>query len=107
VPEEELEAYPIANIGPDDGVLALALPPDAGPTRRFVARVKQTGVQVTAVTDTPLSEITPIQDAVLHAPTAGTGSLNSMVAPMAIVEALLDGLSAFKRNQSVVGQILG
>jgi DNA-binding MurR/RpiR family transcriptional regulator len=80
-------------------VLAFTLPPDAARTHGFVARAKQTNVSAIVVADSPLSEITDIQDAVLYAPTTGTGSLNAMVAPMAIVHALLDSLSAFKRQQ--------
>jgi len=98
VPEDELGTYPIADIGPDDCVLAFALPPDAGPIHRFLARAKNSNVQIVAVADAPLSETTTdIRDVVLHVPTTGAEALNSMVAPMAVVHALLAGLSAFNR----------
>ena len=59
-------------------MLAFTLPPDAARTHGFVARAKQTNVSAIVVADSPLSEITDIQDAVLYAPTTGTGSLNAV-----------------------------
>jgi DNA-binding MurR/RpiR family transcriptional regulator len=97
VAEEELGAYPVAQITSEDCVLAFTLPPDAGPTNRFLARVKQSNnPPLIAVTDAPLSEIGAIGDVILLAATAGTELLSSLVAPMAIAHALVDGFSTLQ-----------
>jgi len=48
------------------------------------------------VTDTPISAVGQIADTVLVALPSGTGMQNSMVAPMAVANALLNGVIAAK-----------
>jgi len=86
-----LSVTPFAEITPDDCVVAFTFPRYAVFTHRFATWAKKNGAKVVAVTDTPISAVGQIADIVLLAAASGTGIDNSLVAPMAVVGALLDG----------------
>jgi DNA-binding MurR/RpiR family transcriptional regulator len=84
---------PITKVPSEDCVLAFTFPPDANATLRMVRQAKDSEAKVIAVTDSRLSAVGLLSDAVLVAASAGTGLHNSMVAPMAVANALLNGIS--------------
>jgi len=80
----------------EDCVVAFTFPRYAAATHRLVLWAKENKAKVVAVTDSPISAVGQIADVVLLAPSAGTGMQNSLVAPMAIANALLNGVAAAK-----------
>jgi DNA-binding MurR/RpiR family transcriptional regulator len=80
----------------EDCVVAFTFPRYAAATHRIVLWAMENKAKVVAVTDSPISAVGQIADIVLLAPSAGTGMQNSMVAPMAIANALLNGVAAAK-----------
>ena len=63
-------------------------------TQRAALLAKEAHTKVIAVTDTPISAVGQIADVILSAATTGAGLQNSFVAPMAIANALLNGVAA-------------
>jgi DNA-binding MurR/RpiR family transcriptional regulator len=57
---------------------------------------KENNAKVIAVTDSPISALGQIGDIVLLADCTGIGTQNSMVAPMALANALLNGVATAK-----------
>jgi DNA-binding MurR/RpiR family transcriptional regulator len=84
----------LIEIQPEDAVVAFTFPRYAATTRRIVLWAKENKAKIIAVTDTPLSEVGRISDVVLIAAAGGSGMHNSMVAPMAVANALLNGVAA-------------
>ena len=80
----------------EDCVLAFTFPRYASATHRVVMWAKDNKAKVIAVTDSPISAVGQVADVVLLAASAGTGMQNSMVAPMAVANALLNGVAAAK-----------
>jgi DNA-binding MurR/RpiR family transcriptional regulator len=86
----------LVEIKPEDCVLAVTFPRYARGTHRVAMWAKENKAKVIAVTDSPISALGQIADVVLLAASASTGMQNSMVAPMAIANALLNGVAAVK-----------
>jgi DNA-binding MurR/RpiR family transcriptional regulator len=86
----------LVEIKPEDCVVAFTFPRYAAATHRIALWAKDNKAKVVAVTDTPISAVGQIADVVLIAASAGTGLQNSLVAPMAIANALLNGVAAVK-----------
>jgi DNA-binding MurR/RpiR family transcriptional regulator len=86
-----LSITPLAEITADDCVVAFTFPRYAVFTHHFASWARKNGTTVIAVTDTPISAVGQIADIVLLAAASGTGIENSLVAPMAVISALLDG----------------
>ena len=57
---------------------------------------KENKAKVIAVTNSPISALGQIGDIVLLADSTGIGTQNSLVAPMAVANALLNGVAAAK-----------
>ena len=57
--------------------------------------------KVVAVTDSPISAVGQVADVVLLAASAGMGMQNSLVAPMAVANALLNGVAAVKGTSAL------
>jgi DNA-binding MurR/RpiR family transcriptional regulator len=83
-------------IASEDCVLAFTFPRYAAATHRIVMWAKEHKAKVIAVTDTPISAVGQVADIVLIAGSAGPGLQNSLVAPMAVANALLNGVAAAK-----------
>ena len=62
---------------------------------------KENKAKVIAVTNSSISALGRIGDIVLLADSAGIGGLNSMVAPMAVVNALLNGVAEAKGKSAL------
>ena len=86
----------LVEIKPEDCVLAFTFPRYASATHRVAQWAKENKAKVIAVTDTPISAVGQLGDVVLLAASAGTGMQNSLVAPMAVANALLNGVAAAK-----------
>lgn len=85
----------------EDCVLAFTFPRYAAATHRIAMWAKENKAKVIAVTDSPISAVGQIADVVLLAPSAGTGMQNSMVAPMAVANALLNGVAAVRGTSAL------
>src|SRR5882672_12581355 len=85
----------------EDCVLAFTFPRYASATHRIVMWAKENKAKVIAVTDSPISPVGQIADVVLLAASAGTGMQNSLVAPMAVANALLSGVAAAKGTSAL------
>jgi DNA-binding MurR/RpiR family transcriptional regulator len=86
----------LVELQPDDCVVAFTFPLYASATHRIVKWAKETRAKVVAVTDSPISAVGQLADIVLIAAAAGSGMHNSLVAPMAVANALLNGVAAAK-----------
>jgi DNA-binding MurR/RpiR family transcriptional regulator len=81
-------------LGPEDCLIAFTSAPYAVSTQRVALLAKEAKAKVIAITDTPISAVGQIADVILAAATTGAGLQNSFVAPMAIANALLNGVAA-------------
>ncbi len=86
----------LVEMNAEDCVVAFTFPRYAAATHRIVLWAKENKAKVIAVTDSPISAVGQIADIVLLASSAGTGMQNSLTAPMAIANALLNGVAAAK-----------
>lgn len=79
----------LANIGPDDAILALGFSPYAKRTVDVVKFAKERGVKVMTMTDRRSSPLLAYSDISLLAPSQSPHFFPSMIAPLAMIEALL------------------
>src|SRR5262245_28036531 len=79
----------LLNLSKTDCLIAFSAAPYATVTHRIVQYAKEAGARVIAVTDTPISGVGQFADVVISAAFTGSGSQNSLVAPMAVAHALL------------------
>lgn len=77
----------------DDCLVAFTSAPYAVATHRVAQLARAVGAKIIAVTDTPISAVGQMADLILAAPSAGSGMQNSLVAPLAIANALLNGVA--------------
>jgi DNA-binding MurR/RpiR family transcriptional regulator len=84
----------LVEMRPEDCVLAFTFPRYASATHRIAMWAKENKAKVVAVTDSPISAVGQVADVVLLAASAGVGMQNSLVAPMAVANALLNGVAA-------------
>jgi len=94
--DEGISGVRIAEIDGPDCVVTFTFPRYASMTQRVAMWAREKGAKIVAITDTPISPVGQIADTVLLAAAAGTGMQNSMVAPMAVANALLNGIAAAK-----------
>jgi DNA-binding MurR/RpiR family transcriptional regulator len=81
----------LAEMGTADCMVAFTFPRYARFTQRAAAFARERSSTLLVVTDTPVSPAGQIADTVLVACPGGTGVQNSMVAPMAVANALING----------------
>jgi DNA-binding MurR/RpiR family transcriptional regulator len=84
-----------------DCIVAFTFPRYATATHRIALWAKKKNAPVIAVTDTPISAVGQIANCVLLAASAGTGMQNSLVGPMAVANALLNGVAATKGTSAL------
>jgi DNA-binding MurR/RpiR family transcriptional regulator len=90
----DVNAAPILlDITGDDALLAFSFPPYAARTLQSVMAAKERGASIIAITDTPVAPIAQQVDVVLATNVSGIGRQNSLIAPMAVANALLNALS--------------
>lgn len=83
----------LLDLQPQDCLVAFSSAPYAVVTYRTAQLVKQVGGKVVAITDTPISAVGQVADLIISAPSTGSGAQNSLVAPMAVANALLNGVA--------------
>lgn len=80
----------LMDITDNDTVLAFSFPPYASRTLGIVKTAKNAGANVVAVSDTLVAPIAQLSDVVLAVNVSGIGPQNSLGAPMAVANALLN-----------------
>ena len=85
----------------EDCLVAFTFPRYASATHRIVMWAKENKAKIVAVTDSPISAVGQIADVVLLAASAGLGMQNSLVAPLAVANALLNGVAAAKGTSAL------
>jgi DNA-binding MurR/RpiR family transcriptional regulator len=91
----------LVEMKPEDCLLAFTFPRYASATHRITMWAKENKAKVVAVTDSPISAVGQIADVVLLAASAGLGMQNSLVAPLAVANALLNGVAAAKGTSAL------
>jgi DNA-binding MurR/RpiR family transcriptional regulator len=94
--DEGVSRVRLAEMGQADCLVAFTFPRYAQFTHRTAAWAREQKSTIIVVTDTPISAVGQIADTVLVAFPSGTAMQNSMVAPMAVANALLNGVIAAK-----------
>jgi len=94
--DEGVSKVRLAEIADSDCLVAFTFPRYAQFTQRAALWARERKATIIAITDTPISAVGQIADTVLVASPTGTGLQNSMVAPMAVANALLNGVMAAK-----------
>jgi len=94
--DEGVSKVRLAEMGAQDCLFAFTFPRYAQFTKLAAAWARQQKSTIVCVTDTPISAVGQIADTVLVALPTGTGMQNSMVAPMAVANAILNGVIASK-----------
>ena len=90
--ENALSSSYLTELSGSDCLVAFTFPRYSASTYRNVQLANEAKASVIAVTDSPISAVGRSADVVLLAATAGTGLHTSLVAPMAIANALLNGM---------------
>jgi DNA-binding MurR/RpiR family transcriptional regulator len=80
--------------GPQDALLAIGFAPYSADTVQVVELAKERGIRLIGITDTPISPIGQRVDIVLPARVSGVGAQNSLVAPLAVLNVLLNETTA-------------
>ncbi len=101
VADEGVSSVRIAEISAPDCLVAFTFPRYAVMTQRVATWAKEKKATVVAVTDTPISAVGQIANTVLLAASAGPGMQNSMIGPMAVANALLNGIIAAKGTSAL------
>jgi DNA-binding MurR/RpiR family transcriptional regulator len=99
--DEGVSKVRIAEIASPDCLLAFTFPRYAVHTQKVALWAREKGASIVAITDTPISAVGQIADTVLVAAPSGSGMQNSMVAPMAVANALLNGVAAAKGTSAL------
>jgi len=92
---------PLLEIKPEDCLLGFTFPPYAKATYHAAVWAKEHKAKVIAVTNSPISALGKIGDVVLLADSTGIGPQNSLVAPIAVANALLNGFAAAKGTSAL------
>ena len=86
-------AADILDLTPEDVLVVFSFPPYASPTLQILDAARKRGVTVIGITDSPISPLGRV-DVTLTARVSGIGPQNSLVAAMAVVNVLLNGVAA-------------
>jgi DNA-binding MurR/RpiR family transcriptional regulator len=84
----------VFDAGPSDAVLAIGFAPYSADTIKVLDLARDRKVRSVGLTDTPISPVGQRVDVVLPARVSGLGTQNSLVAPISVVNALLNGVMA-------------
>jgi DNA-binding MurR/RpiR family transcriptional regulator len=95
---EAFAASAVQSMTRDDAFLVFTFAPYAQSTLRITNTAHRLGAQIIAISDTPVSPVGQRVDIVLPALATGLSTQNSIVAPMAVTTALLNGVIAASPN---------
>ena len=88
----------IIHIGPGDVVLGISFPRYSRKTVRALTYAKQAGATVISITDSEKSPLAPLADVVLYAKSEMITFVDSLVAPLSLINALLVVLGQKKHD---------
>ena len=77
----------------DDVLVVISFPPYASQTLQVLKAARKRNVTIVGITDSPISPLGQV-DVTLSARVSGIGPQNSLVAPVAVVNVLLNGVAA-------------
>jgi DNA-binding MurR/RpiR family transcriptional regulator len=77
-----------------DALVAIGFAPYSADTVQILELARERGMQLVGVTDTPISPVGQRVDIVLPTRVSGIGAQNSLVAPMAVLNCLLNGVTS-------------
>jgi DNA-binding MurR/RpiR family transcriptional regulator len=103
-PNDAFGPPPPVEIKPEHCLVAFTFPPYPKATYHVAMWAKENKAKVIAVTNSPISALGQIGDIVLLADSTGIGTQNSLVAPMAVANALLNGVAAAKGTSALKRQ---
>ena len=83
-----------------DVLLVFSFPPYASQTMQIVEAARKQLVTVVAVTDSPISPVGQQADLTMLAHVSGIGPQNSLIGPMALVNAILNGVARGSENSA-------
>lgn len=86
-------AADVFDLTPQDALVVFFFPPYASYTLQVLEAVRSKGVAIVGITDSPISPMGKV-DVTLTARVSGIGPQNSLVAPTAIINVLLNGVAA-------------
>ena len=84
----------VMRIGPDDVLIGLSFPRYSRRTVRAMKYAKSQGAKVIAITDSPVSPLVPESDIALYAKSDMASFVDSLVAPLSLVNALIVAVSS-------------
>lgn len=99
--DSDISATRLSELSNKDCSVIFTFPRYSAATFRIANWGKEHGASLIAVTDTPISAVGQIANIVLLAASASTGMQNSMVGPMAVANALLNGVAAARGTNAV------
>jgi DNA-binding MurR/RpiR family transcriptional regulator len=94
IDRETTAASSLRSMSEADAFLVFTFAPYASNTLRIVTTAKRLGASIVAISDTPVSPVGQRVDIILPALASGLSTQNSIVAPMAVTTALLNGVIA-------------
>ncbi len=108
IDREAFAASSLQSMTGDDAFLVFTFAPYASNTLRITNTARRRGAKVVAISDTPVSPVGQRVDVVLPALASGLSTQNSIVAPLAVTTALLNGVIAASPDAMArYGQIVG
>ena len=99
--EDHALASRLIALQPEDALLIYTFPPYASSSVRAAKWAKRQKVQMIAVTDTPISPVGQLVQIVLPTISSGVGAQNSLVAAMAVTNALLNGVTLARKADAM------
>ncbi len=84
----------LLDVGPEDALLAFGFAPYSWNSIRVIDIARAAGTRAVGITDTPVSPVGQRVEIVLTARVSGVGAQNSLVAPLGVANALLNGVMA-------------
>lgn len=91
---EAFAASSLRSMTSEDAFLVFTFAPYASNTLRITNTARRLGAKIVAISDTPVSPVGQRVDVLLPALASGLSTQNSIVAPMAVTTALLNGVIA-------------
>ena len=99
--EDHALASQLVTLQPNDALLIYTFPPYASSSLRAAKWAHRQKAQLIAVTDTPISPVGQLVQIVLPTIASGVGAQNSLVAAIAVTNALLNGVTLARKTDAV------
>ena len=99
--EDHALASQLVALRPNDALLIYTFPPYASSSLRAAKWAHRQKAQLIAVTDTPISPVGQLVQIVLPTIASGVGAQNSLVAAIAVTNALLNGVTLARKTDAL------